>query len=264
VARPEKLPQPLRSQGAQRFIEFGEHLAGMIARPVGRYLQQALGLFERTGGQDAVAATLANLGIVAARTGQADQAVLYLVRALGVTDPQHQQFDGLIRELGNVRTQVGGEQFGGLMLNAVAASGHDEGWFLDRLRSANLGPAGADDRDVGAPETPGGPPKTPPNPPPGGLGESGNDDDDSQIINIWIGERINNPTVPLKGALLDGRADVPVPEPLRPDNRRRQPDRVGHADLPLRVKGRRPMLHPVISRRDRANLIQQLPRVQYP
>jgi len=30
VASPEKLPQPLQSQGAQRFIEFGEHLAGMI------------------------------------------------------------------------------------------------------------------------------------------------------------------------------------------------------------------------------------------
>ena len=36
MARPEKLPQPLQSQGAQRFIEFGEHLAGMIAWPVGR------------------------------------------------------------------------------------------------------------------------------------------------------------------------------------------------------------------------------------
>jgi tetratricopeptide (TPR) repeat protein len=161
-----------------------------------RYLQQALDLFERAGDQDAVAATLANLGIVAASTGQSDQAVLYLVRALAVTDPQRRQFDGVIRQLGNVRAQVGDEQFGGLMLSAVAASGHDEEWLLERLRSANPEPE-AGDADAGAPEAPGDPPEIPPGPPPAGPGESGPDDDDPQIINIWIGERAGNPTVPL-------------------------------------------------------------------
>jgi tetratricopeptide (TPR) repeat protein len=160
-----------------------------------RYLQQALYLFERAGDQDAVAATLANLGVVAASTGQSDQAVFYLVRALGVADPQRQQFDGLIRQLGSVRGQVGDEQFGELIRSAAAASGHDEEWFLDRLRTVNPGPE-VIDADVGAPVAPGGPPETPPVPPPGGPGES-DDDNDPQIINIWIGERENNPTVPL-------------------------------------------------------------------
>lgn len=159
------------------------------------YLQQALSLFEGTGDQDATAATLSNLGVVAASTGQSDRAVVYLVRALAAMDPQHPQFDDLIRLLGSVRTLVADEQFGELV-RAGAAGGYDEESLLERLRGANLGPetGGA---DVGAPEAPGGPPETPDGPPPGGLSGSGGDDDDAQIINIWVGERVSNPRVPL-------------------------------------------------------------------
>ena len=161
-----------------------------------RYLQEALHLLQEVGDEESVAVTLGNLGVVVATTGQADQAILYLVRALAVADPQRQPFAGLLSQLGSVRDELGEEQFGELIRSAIATGEHPEEWFTQRLRGVLPGAEGRSE-DIGATRGPGGPPETPPGPPPRGhTGESG-DDDEPQIINIWVGERKNNPTIPL-------------------------------------------------------------------